>query len=258
LRFLTFTIEKTLGGKQDELKEYTIGAEVYDRKPSFNPMHDSIVRTEARRLRHKLKEFYDGSGENHVVSIHFSPGRYVPEFRFKLPNEAKQTPIQHSEETPRFNDGRLSIIILPFRNLSDTTLGRTLAYGITEDLLHLLAQDHFFRVLASTTLVQLGLTTSGISALLSTLGAGIAFEGSVRVDDDEIWITARIVNSDGFQLQSHKFELARDSAHLLRTQQQIASVLAGLINRSHGSAIWNQNFANHAVRCFNGAAVSKL
>lgn len=36
------------------VKEYLIGTEVYERKPSYHPGEDSIVRSEARRLRRKL------------------------------------------------------------------------------------------------------------------------------------------------------------------------------------------------------------
>jgi hypothetical protein len=58
-RFLCFTVEATLAGEADMLKEYLIGTEVYDRKPPYHPSADSIVRSEARRLRSKLKEYYE-------------------------------------------------------------------------------------------------------------------------------------------------------------------------------------------------------
>ena len=50
-RFLRFTVETTLAGEAEMLKEYLIGTEVYDRKPPCHPNLDSIVRSEARRLR---------------------------------------------------------------------------------------------------------------------------------------------------------------------------------------------------------------
>jgi hypothetical protein len=45
-RFLRFTVERTLAGEGDMLKEYLIGTEVYDRPSSYGPSEDSIVRTE--------------------------------------------------------------------------------------------------------------------------------------------------------------------------------------------------------------------
>ena len=47
-RFLRFTVEATLAGEADMLKEYLIGTEVYDRKPPYHPNTDSVVRSEAR------------------------------------------------------------------------------------------------------------------------------------------------------------------------------------------------------------------
>ncbi len=66
-RFLRFTVEATLAGEADMLKEYLIGTEVYDRKPPYHPNADSIVRSEARRLRSKLKEYYESVGKDDPV-----------------------------------------------------------------------------------------------------------------------------------------------------------------------------------------------
>jgi hypothetical protein len=80
-RFLRFAIENALPGKTELLKEYVIGTEVYDRKPPYHPSQDSIVLTEARRLRAKLKEYYEGEGKQNPVFIYFRPGTYIPIFR---------------------------------------------------------------------------------------------------------------------------------------------------------------------------------
>jgi hypothetical protein len=80
-RFLRFTVEATLADEADMLKEYLIGTEVYDRKPPYHPNADSIVRSEARRLRSKLKEYYESVGKDDPVFIYYRPGSYVPAFR---------------------------------------------------------------------------------------------------------------------------------------------------------------------------------
>jgi hypothetical protein len=80
-RFLRYTVETTLAGDAETLKEYLIGTEVYDRKPPYHPSVDSIVRSEARRLRSKLKEYYESVGINDSVFIYYRPGSYVPAFR---------------------------------------------------------------------------------------------------------------------------------------------------------------------------------
>jgi hypothetical protein len=80
-RFLRFTVETTLAGEADTLKEYLVGTEVYERNSSYHPSEDSIVRSEARRLRSKLKEYYDSVGKDDPVHIYYRPGSYVPAFR---------------------------------------------------------------------------------------------------------------------------------------------------------------------------------
>src|SRR5258708_3701966 len=71
VRFLRFTVETTLDGNAETLKEYVIGTHVYGRKPSYQPAEDSIVRSEARRIRRKLKEFYETIGKNDLIVIHY-------------------------------------------------------------------------------------------------------------------------------------------------------------------------------------------
>ena len=78
-RFLRFTVEALLGGEQDQVKEYLIGKEVFDRNADYDPRLDPIVRVEARRLRKKLDEYYAGPGASDAVRIHLPKGSYVPE-----------------------------------------------------------------------------------------------------------------------------------------------------------------------------------
>ena len=56
------------------LKEYLIGTEVYERNPSYNPSEDSIVRSEARRLRRKLNEYYESVGKDDSIFIYYRLG----------------------------------------------------------------------------------------------------------------------------------------------------------------------------------------
>ena len=53
-RFLTFTINETVAGRGEQLKEFVIGAEVFDKGPGFDPRSDPIVRVQAQRLRAQL------------------------------------------------------------------------------------------------------------------------------------------------------------------------------------------------------------
>lgn len=94
-RFLRYTVETTLAGEADALKEYLIGTEVYQRNSSYHPSEDSIVRSEARRLRSKLKEYYDSIGKQDPLQIYYRPGSYVPGFRPR-PSESSEHTISTS------------------------------------------------------------------------------------------------------------------------------------------------------------------
>jgi hypothetical protein len=61
-RFLRFSVEEALAGRAQSLKEYTLALEVFDKAASHDPGVDPIVRVEARRLRARLKEYYETEG----------------------------------------------------------------------------------------------------------------------------------------------------------------------------------------------------
>jgi hypothetical protein len=77
-RFLRFTVESKLGGREEQLKEYALGREVFDRGESYDPRLDPIVRVEARRLRARLAEYYLGPGRGEALRLEYPKGSYVP------------------------------------------------------------------------------------------------------------------------------------------------------------------------------------
>ena len=83
LRLLRYLTNVTLEGRSSELKEYALGVSVLDRPEAFDPRIDPVVRLEARRLRLKLAEYYQGEGLGDAVVIDLPKGAYVPDFRFR-------------------------------------------------------------------------------------------------------------------------------------------------------------------------------
>jgi signal transduction histidine kinase/DNA-binding response OmpR family regulator len=91
LRFLHFTVERTLNGESDILSEYSIGRQVYDRAEDFDPLTDGIVRVEAHRLRTKLREYYRSAGRQDPVIIEYPVGFYTPTFHRWTPEFLPRT-----------------------------------------------------------------------------------------------------------------------------------------------------------------------
>jgi hypothetical protein len=77
---LRYTVERTLAGETDALKERTIGVEVFGRTPGYDTAADHIVRSTAGDVRRRLAQYYLENADAGGVRIDFAPGSYVPHF----------------------------------------------------------------------------------------------------------------------------------------------------------------------------------
>src|SRR5215510_9574541 len=67
--FLTYIVNETLSGRENELKEYTIAVVAMKKPADFNPQMDSIVRIHAARLRRALKDYFQEEGRSDHILI---------------------------------------------------------------------------------------------------------------------------------------------------------------------------------------------
>jgi TolB-like protein len=233
-RFLRFTVETTLAGEGEMLKEYLIGTEVYDRPSSYRPNEDSIVRGEARRLRSKLKEYYESVGKNNPISIYYRLGSYVPMFR----NQHRRVNFTATESAPRdfFTGGDgIRIAVLPFLDASGSASSGVCAQLITDDLIHELARTDGIRVIAASSVAPLIAKAMNIRSLARKLDVQIVFEGTVRNDNNLLRITSRVVDpADGFQIWSERIETEPDLQDLSTVSERIASSLVSRIRPTNG------------------------
>ncbi len=58
IAFLRYVVEQTLAGQADQIKERSIGIEVFGRDPSYDTNVDHVVRTAAAELRKRLATYY--------------------------------------------------------------------------------------------------------------------------------------------------------------------------------------------------------
>ncbi len=82
---LRYAVTEALEGRADRLKERTIGANVFGRKPDYDTAADPIVRTTASEVRKRIAQYYHEQGGTATVWIDLAAGSYVPEFRFAGP-----------------------------------------------------------------------------------------------------------------------------------------------------------------------------
>ena len=228
-RFLRFAVEHAISGSEDGLKEYVIGTEVYDRRPPYHPSQDSIVRTEARRLRTKLKEYYESEGKDNPIFIYFRPGSYIPVFRPKAASSCEEIAPVSPEELVFVEGAGIPVAVIPFLDASGQPLSSEFARGVTDELVHELMQCEGVRVVATSSIAQTGSQAQDISSLAQRLGVRIIFEGSVRLEGTRVRVTSRVVSADGFQLWSQRFDAEAVPSSFFDVQEQFASALVNRV-----------------------------
>jgi tetratricopeptide (TPR) repeat protein len=92
-RFLRYIVGQSLEGHAEDLKEYRVGLEVFERGPDYDTRIDPVVRVEARQLRFKLAKYYATFGAADEIVIGLPKGHYAPCFerRLALPSEAEES-----------------------------------------------------------------------------------------------------------------------------------------------------------------------
>ena len=85
---LAYTVEQTLRGNGSELKERSIGIEVFSRSPSYDANADPVVRITAGEVRKRLVQYYYDSAHDGELIVELPIGSYVPVFHTPEPAAA--------------------------------------------------------------------------------------------------------------------------------------------------------------------------
>src|SRR5215831_18792103 len=78
---LAYTVEQTLLGNANDLKERTIGVEAFRREPTYDVNVDPVVRMTAAEVRKRLSQYYVNPEHAGELVIDLPVGSYVPCFR---------------------------------------------------------------------------------------------------------------------------------------------------------------------------------
>jgi TolB-like protein/Tfp pilus assembly protein PilF len=225
-RFLRFIVQETLKGRGAQLKEYSIGIEVFDRESSYDPRTDPVVRGEARRLRTKLIEYYELEGKVDLVRILLPKGSYSVVF------QASSAPL--SEQTPptvkSAPAGAKSIAVLPFLNLSPNPENEYFSDGLTEEIIHALGKVNGMSVVARTSVFQYKGRAYDIRQIGEQLRVQTVLEGSVRTSGERLRVTAQLVNAgDGYHLWSETYD--RNMVDLFAIQEELSGAIVSTLRK---------------------------
>ena len=228
-RLLRHSVEKTLAGQADELKEYSVGIEVFDRDDKYDPRVDSIVRVEAGRLRSRLEEYYGTEGAGDPVRISLPRGAYAAQFELR-PNPpavevaavAAVTPPATAALPPRrgwapwvagailiglaiamiwlpnraaSNQDAPSVAVLAFEQYSTSEEDGAIAAQLTDSVTAELARLGTLSVVSHTSAMQFAGERKPLREIARTLNANFIVEGSIENLAGGIRVMARVVNA---------------------------------------------------------------
>lgn len=214
-RFLEFIVVTTLEDKEEQIKEYILGTEVFDRNESFDPRIDPIVRVEARRLREKLDIYYSTEGSQDRVIIQIPKGGYVPVFL-----EGQSIISSNTSDYSDFDRDERGIAVLPFLNLSSETENESFTDGVTEELISALTSIDGLHVIPQTSVLQFKRHGVSVYELGQTLRIRMFLEGSVRKIENELRIRVRLIDSiSGFNIWSETYD--HEMKHVFITQENV-------------------------------------
>jgi TolB-like protein/Tfp pilus assembly protein PilF len=252
-RLLRFVVDQETSGQGDQLKEYLLGVEVFRKDESFDPRIDPVVRTEARRLRNKLTDYYAEEGRNDPVVIDLPKGSYRPVFRAGPAGTAiapaTSAALTRNRRTllaaffvVALGAGAIywwtrrsappvmpSIAVLPLENLSADPEQEYFSDGLTDELIRDLAKLRGLRVISRTSVLPYKRLRKPLAEIARQLGVDYVVEGTILRSGDRVRISAQLIAvPHEHHLWAEAFE--RDHSDALALQAEVARSIARQID----------------------------
>jgi adenylate cyclase len=141
-----------------------------------------------------------------------------------MPAGATTGPIVHPFVAPR-----LSIVVLPFANLSNAPDQQYFADGITEDLTTNLSRIAHSFVISRNTAFTYRNKPVDTKQIGHELGVRYVLEGSVQRSGNRVRVTAQLIDAEtDAHLWAERFD--RDMGDMFALQNEITSLIAGTLN----------------------------
>ena len=219
-KLLEFVVKGTLDGTV--MTERETARSMFGRGKDFDTGIDSEVRVQFGRLRRKLVEYYASEGKGSQIKIELPSRKYKPVFLATESGRSDAPPPVTSTDAGTPDPEVHSIGVLPFSNMTNDPAHDEFCYGLTEEIITILATNHAVHVIASNSSFQFKDQSVDVRIAGAQLGVARILEGSVRMEDDQTRVTARLARvDDGIVIWSNSFNATIEGA--LSTQQLIAS-----------------------------------
>ena len=183
---LNYLVSKTLEGKQDQLKAYSIAVDVFKRDEDFSSSIDPIVRIQAGRLRRSLDLYYAKQGADDPLFISIPKGRYIPHFSFRE-NQAsvhqEEVAIGNSSQGFKLQTDFPRIIIVPIINKSGDDSLEYYGFSLGEELSSEFSHFPDLEVVSYHTASKLEMDEHKLDWLEKNLGVDFVISGNIHIPD---------------------------------------------------------------------------
>lgn len=250
MELLRFVCAAAAEGRAGELKETVIAVSVFSRAASYDPKKDSIVRTEASRLRKRLKKYYEDEGRTDSVCIDLPPGSYLPVLEFRIHSGA---PVQRKTRwnaiTPalalaailltwawvRWQRPEIVLAILPFEDLSGNNSPAYLGQSVSREVHHNLSTVESLRLVGRATVTQFRPGPAALREASRQIKADYFITGAVRRVGGRVTLRAEMTKSENLvEVWSFGAE-ETEAAGLEQLEERVARQAANALRRELGN-----------------------
>lgn len=171
----------------------------------------------------------DGDRQSLIKTIHKRGFRFVGEVIEEPEDETTEAPAAPAPERRHAApSSRPSVVVLPFANLSSEPDTDYFSYGLTEDVIRLLARHRWMDVLSRHTAAAFRGREVDAREIGTTFGVRYLVHGSVAKRGERVRLAADLVSAEtGAQLWSETYDLAL--ADVLDVQRAMAEQIAAAI-----------------------------
>lgn len=126
--FIKYVYSLAEKGRFDDIHEQNIGSAVFGRTRDYDPAADSIVRSHASRLRHRLKGYFEEEGQDEPLILTIPRGSYIPVFEPR----SQWKPVTENSQSIASSEFQEVPALQPEMDTDETNLAEVPASG--EDL----------------------------------------------------------------------------------------------------------------------------
>lgn len=98
--FLRFVVDHTLNGTVENIKERTLGIEIFGRNADYDTASDPIVRVTAAEIRKRTAQYYQDPEHGEELRITLPSGSYVPQFQRPANGTEQSSQVVTMQATP--------------------------------------------------------------------------------------------------------------------------------------------------------------